>query len=132
MFKAYGSYKLGWDSSIGAFVTAQSGQAWEAWSYLPYAALTTSTSETIKYAEPAGSRRTAGHAQLDLNYTKSVKLDKARRLQFALEIFNVFNSQTGYNPDPREHIGTAPNPTFGVMQSFFDPRRGQVTAKFIF
>ena len=32
----------------------QSGQPWEAWSYEPYIALTTSTSDTSRYAEPAG------------------------------------------------------------------------------
>jgi hypothetical protein len=132
MFKAYGTYMLNWNASLGAYLIVQSGQAWEAWSYLPYAALTSSTSETIKFAEPAGSRRTHGHAQLDLTYSQSIQLDKNRRLQVSLDVFNVFNSQTGYNYDPRMHTGTAANINFGLPQSYYDPRRAQVTAKFLF
>ena len=41
------------------FVVAQSGQPWEEWSYEPYIAfIGTNTSDLIRYAEPAGSRRT--------------------------------------------------------------------------
>ena len=56
MFKLYGYYALPWNATAGAFVVAQSGQPWEAWSYEPYVALTTSTSDVNRYAEPAGSR----------------------------------------------------------------------------
>ncbi len=45
MFKLYGYYNLHWNATAGAFVVAQSGQPWEAWSYEPYVALTTSTSD---------------------------------------------------------------------------------------
>ena len=57
MFKLYGYYMLPWDASVGAYAFAQSGQPWETWGYEPYIAFTTNTSDTIKYAEPAGSRR---------------------------------------------------------------------------
>jgi hypothetical protein len=132
MFKIFGTYLLNWNATVGAYVIAQSGQAWEALNYLPYFALTGSTSETVRFDEPAGSRRTSAHSQMDLNYTQSFRLHKTQRLQLALDVFNVFNSQTGYNPDPREHSGTAPNPQFGVAQSYFDPRRAQVTVRFQF
>ena len=46
MFKMYGAYtldfvagKFHWDATVGAFLVAQSGQPWEAWSYEPYRAL---------------------------------------------------------------------------------------------
>ena len=71
-FKIYGAYTLNWNASVGAFAVAQSGQPWEEHSYLPYAALTTNTSDTDRYAEPAGSRRSDGHAQLDVNYTQEL------------------------------------------------------------
>ena len=47
MLKLYGYYMLNWNATTGAFFVAQSGQPWEAWSYEPYIALTTSTSDTI-------------------------------------------------------------------------------------
>ena len=58
LFKIYGYYSLPWNATAGVYVVAQSGQPWETWSYEPYIALTTSTSDTARYAEPAGSRRT--------------------------------------------------------------------------
>ena len=45
MLKLYGYYNLPWNATAGAFFVAQSGQPWEAWSYEPYIALTTSTSD---------------------------------------------------------------------------------------
>ena len=51
-----GSYSLPWHASLGAYLVAQSGQPWEKWDYTLYSALTTSTSETIKYAEAGGHR----------------------------------------------------------------------------
>ena len=74
MLKVYGYYTLPWNATVGAFCVAQSGQPWETWSYEPYIALTTNTSDTARYAEPAGSRRTDAHWQLDLNYTQNFRL----------------------------------------------------------
>ena len=59
LFKLFGYYQLGWNATVGAYFFAQSGQPWEKWSYEPYIALTTSTSDSNRYAEPAGSRRSA-------------------------------------------------------------------------
>ena len=58
MLKIYGYYLLPWNATVGAYAIAQSGQPWEVHSYEPYIALTTSTSDTNRYAEKAGSRRT--------------------------------------------------------------------------
>ena len=126
-FKLYGSYSLPWQASVGTYIIAQSGQPWEKWDYTLYSAFTTSTVETIKYAEPAGSRRAPSHAQMDLKYLQNFRLDRLRTAQIDVDLFNVFNSQTGYNFDPRSHAAGFGNPT-----SFFDPRRIQVAFRFLF
>jgi hypothetical protein len=125
--KLYGYYQLAWQASMGAYVIAQSGQPWEKWSYEPYIALTTSVVDTARLAEPAGSRRTAAHFQLDLNYTQDVRLAQRFRFQVAADLFNVFNTQTGYNIQQAVH-----QPTYGTPRSYFDPRRMQVAARFLF
>jgi hypothetical protein len=127
MLKLYGYYALPWNASIGAFAFAQSGQPWEIWSYEPYIALTTSTSDTSRYAEPAGSRRSDSHAQLDLNYTQTVRLGGLFRVEIIGDLFNVFDTQTGFNIDPREHSAT-----FQVPRDFYDPRRFQLSARIQF
>jgi len=128
-FKMYGYYDLPWNAGVGAYLIYQSGQPWEAWDYRLYSYLTGSRSDTIRYAEPAGSRRTSAHTQLDLNYTQNFYLgaDGRYNIQLRADIFNVFNSQTAYNIDPRVNGGH-----FGEPRSWFNPRRIQLMAKFIF
>lgn len=125
--KLYGSYMLPWQASMGFYAVGQSGQAWESWSYEPYRTLTTSTSDTNRFAEPAGSRRTSPHAQVDLKYVQSAKLMKRYTAQLDIDLFNVLNTQTGYNPQPSVHLAS-----FGQARSFYDPRRVQVAFRFIF
>ena len=127
MLKLYGYYMLPWNATAGAYVVAQSGQPWEKWSYEPYIALTTSTSDTDRFAEPAGSRRTPFHTQLDLNYTQNFKLAGRYVFQLVADVYNVTNSQTGYNYQPSFH-----SPLFGTPQSWYAPRRLQLTARFQF
>jgi hypothetical protein len=124
MVKIYGAYFLPWNASAGGYLTGQSGQPWEKWDYTVYSALTPSTSETIKYAEPAGSRRAPSHTQLDFNYTQNLKFAARFNGQIALDVYNLFNSQTGYNIEPRVHSAG-----FGEPQSFFDPRRVQIALR---
>jgi hypothetical protein len=97
------------------------------WSYTPYIALTTSTNETARYAEQAGSRRTDTHYQLDLNYTQDFRLREHYRFQVAVDLFNVFDKQTPYNIDPRAHSAQFQQP-----RSWMDPRRVQIAARFQF
>ena len=127
MLKLYGYYILPWNATAGAFVVAQSGEPWEAWSYEPYIALTTSTSDTDRFAEPAGDRRTPFHAQIDLNYTQNFKLVSHYVFQLVADAYNVTNSQTGYN-----YMQSMHSPLFGTPQSWYAPRRLQVTARFMF
>jgi hypothetical protein len=127
MFKLYGYYNLKWNATAGAYVIAQSGQPWEAWSYEPYIALTTSTSDVNRYAEPAGSRRSGAHAQLDLKYIQNFRLGGNLNLQVDADLFNVFDAQTGYNYQSAMHSSD-----FATARLFFDPRRFQLAAKFRF
>jgi hypothetical protein len=85
----------------------------------------TNTSDTSRFAEPAGSKRTNPHAQLDLKYIQNVRVGPHLRFQIDADLFNVFNGQTGYNVNPAAHAG----PAFGVARNFFDPRRFQIAAR---
>lgn len=125
--KLYGYYQLAWNGTFGAFFLAQSGQPWESTSYEPYIALTTSTSDTNRYAEQAGSRRTPAWYQLDLNYTQNVPLHGHFKLQLVGDLYNVFNTQTGYNYTQSMH-----STNFGLPVSYLSPRRIQVSARFQF
>jgi hypothetical protein len=127
MFKIYGYRQVPWNATIGAFFVAQSGQPWETWNYEPYRALTTSTNETIKYAEPAGSRRSDSHYQMDLNYTQNIKVTNRFNFQIVADLFNVFDKQTGYSIEPRFHSAS-----YGEPRVYFQPRRFQVAARILF
>ena len=128
MFKLYGYYMLNWHATVGTFIVAQSGQPWEMWSYEAYLPLVgTNTSDLIRYAEPAGSRRSDAHYQMDLNYTQNIRLGDRFTFQLAADVFNVFDKQTGYSIQPAFH-----NSAFGQPRLYFDPRRFQIAARFQF
>jgi hypothetical protein len=126
-FKIFGAYSLPWNATAGAFAVAQSGQPWETHSYLPYASLTSNTSNTDRYAEPAGSHRSPSHAQLDVNYTQEVPFMKRYRAAATFYVFNVFNSQTGYAISPNFNDALYSKPV-----RYFDPRRLELTFKLTF
>ena len=86
-----------------------------------------STSDTIRNAEPAGSRVTPSHWQLDLNYTQNIRVGGRYNLQIAADVFNLFNKQTGYNYQPSVNSST-----FNTPRSYFAPRRLEVAARFRF
>ena len=127
MLKIYGYHALPWNSTAGVYFVAQSGQPWETWSFEPYSDLTSNTSDTIRYAEPAGSNRSDMHYQLDLNYTQNIPLTGRASLQIVGDLFNVFDNQTGYNIEPRIHSAG-----YGDPRSFYDPRRFQIAARIRF
>jgi len=127
LLKIYGYYSLNWNATAGAYLVAQSGQPWEMWNYEPYASLTTSTIETSRFAEPAGTRTTDPHWQLDLNYTQNFKLANRLNLQIAADLFNVNNRQTGYNFQAASH-----DSAFNTPRDYFDPRRFQLAARLRF
>jgi len=126
--KVYGYYTLPWHASAGALALYQSGHPWEFWSFEPYKSLTTSTSDTNRYAEPAGRRKSPDHYQLDLNYTQDIPLPtSAIALQVIADLYNVFDRQTGYSPRPDVHSAL-----FGQPRLFVPPRRVQVAVRVAF
>jgi hypothetical protein len=127
LLKVYGYRQLPWKASAGAFFVFQSGQPWQAQSYEPYRNLTTSTSDSNRYAEPAGSQRSDAHWQVDLNYIQNIRLKGRLNLQLAADLFNVFNEQTGYDIEPQVH-----NSAFGTPRKYYDPRRFQLAARLQF
>jgi len=149
--KLYGAYTLPWQATTGAFFLYQSGQPYQIESFLPYNTITTSSSDTARYAEPAGRRRTPSYNQLDWNYTQGFALPRGLNLQLVLDWFNVMNHQTGYNFESRvgtigtcdpskstscfytgltgpvAYLAHAPSPN-----TFYAPRRFQIAARLMF
>jgi hypothetical protein len=121
--KVYGYYTVPWDANIGAYFVFQSGKPWEAWDGSIYGY----SSGTTRYSEPAGSRRSPSHWQLDLNYTQDFKFSGDMELQFRADIFNVFDRQTGYNNNP--YVSSE---TFGEYRNYYSPRRVQLSFNFKF
>ena len=121
MIKAFGYLDFDWAGRVGMYAVYQSGQPWESWDSVAYG-LPSYFSSTVRFAEPAGSRRSASHWQLDLSYDHSFELTPSLDTDLRLEVFNVFDRQTGYNMDPY-----ARNATFGQPRSYFDSRRVQIT-----
>ena len=117
--KLSGSYDLPWSATLGAFGTYQSGQPYQLESVLPYRPLTGSTSDTNRYAEPAGRRTSPAHHQIDLKYTQTIPLWRSRgvNLQLIADVFNLYDKQTPYNFETR--IGT-----LGLRQTAGTPATG--------
>jgi hypothetical protein len=120
--KLNGTYMLPWNASLGAFALYQSGQPYQLESVLAYRNLTSSTSDTNRYAEEAGSRRSPSHRQLDLNYVQTIPMIRGLNLQLAAAVFNVFNRQTGYNYETRIGTGaTGGSSTLGFINVTQNP-----------
>jgi hypothetical protein len=118
LLKAMGYYTTDWNADIGFNFVYQSGDVWEAWDGTVYGY----SSSTIRYSEPAGSRRESSHWQLDLNYAQSFNITENLTAKFTAEVYNVFDNQTGYDYDPY-----VSNDTFGQPRYLINPRRIQLT-----
>ncbi len=127
MLKLYGFYQLPWNGTIGAYGIYQSGQPWEAWDWTIYSEYTPDTNDVSHYAEPAGSRRTEAHYQLDLAYTQNIPFGNRFNFRVRGEVFNVTDNQTGYDIQNRRN-----GAGFGEPRSYFKPRRFQITVAFQF
>ncbi len=127
MLKLYGSYLMPWGSRLGAFAFYQDGQPWETWDVEVYREYTGSSSSTIRFAEPAGSRRSSDHYQIDFSMTHDFKIANRYTLQLDLDVFNLFDKQTGYSIDPY-----ASDSTYGQPRKFWEPRRFQFALRFRF
>ena len=127
LLKVYGARELPWNASFGLFGVFQSGQPWEEWSVEPYRHLTSSTSDTNRYAEPAGSRRSDSHFQIDLNYTQRIRLSDRVSLLLVADVYNLLNEQTGYNINPFRSSSE-----FGQPRTYYEPQRLQLAARLLF
>jgi hypothetical protein len=116
--KAYGYYTTGWQGNIGAYFIFQSGQPWEKWDGSIYGY----SNSTNRYAEPAGSRRSASHWQIDLSYSQSFTFLEQYTMALRADLFNLLNRQTGYNHNPYANTST-----FGEARSFYNPQRLQLS-----
>jgi hypothetical protein len=127
--KLYGFYQLPWNASVGGLAFYQSGQPWEKWDYsiYPAALIGTDTDDTSRFAEPAGHRTTSAHYQLDVNYTHDFPFGGRYNVQLRLDLFNVFDKQTGYSIQNKVHVAN-----FGQPRSFFEPRRLQAALRISF
>ena len=125
--KVYGFYQVPWNGTFGAYGVYQSGQPWETWDVEVYRHLTGSSSDTNRYAEPAGSRTTASHYQLDLSYTQDFPIGNRFNIQLVGDVFNVTDNQTGYNIQNKKNSAG-----FGDPRSWFNPRRFQLMVRFLF
>tara|TARA_R110002167_G_scaffold181944_3_gene382301 strand:- start:322 stop:3252 length:2931 start_codon:yes stop_codon:yes gene_type:complete len=123
VLKAFGYYTADWDANIGFNFVFQSGDVWEAWDGSEYGY----SSSTIRYAEPAGSRRESNHWQLDLNYTQSFDISDDLVMKFRADVYNVFDKQTGYSYEP-----IVSSSTFGAARSLINPRRVQLSVNVSF
>jgi hypothetical protein len=102
--KGRATYFFPWHGTAGVFALYQSGQPYQLESVLPYRAFTTSSSDTNRYAEKAGARRSPNYYNADLNYTQNFPLPRGLNVQLALDVFNLTDNQEGYNFETR--IGT--------------------------
>ena len=125
--KVFGYYNFTWDGSAGAWLAYQDGQPWEPWDVEVYREYTGSTSDTSRYAEPAGTNRTDNHFQLDLNYTQNFRFGSRYNVKLRADLFNLFDSQTGYNIQNKVNSAN-----FGGSRDFFNPRRLQLAVGFEF
>lgn len=126
MLKVISTYSVPWNATIGAFGVYQSGEPWQSESYLHYRPLYGGTVSSNRYSEPAGTRRTDSHYQIDLKYTQNVPLF-GTRLQLELDMFNVTDNQTGYNVQPIVHSAG-----YGSSRSFYSPRRYELAVRLEF
>jgi len=126
--KLFGYYNLPWNATTGAFMAYQDGQPWEAWDYRAISAkYSGSTSDTSRFAEPAGTNRTDGHFQVDLNYTQNFNIGSRYVIKLRADLFNLLDSQEGFNIEPRRG-----NARFSEPRNWFDPRRLQLGVGFEF
>src|SRR4029453_3398801 len=130
--KVYGFYNLNWDASVGAFAIYQSGQPWESWDVEVYrpvlnAINSSSTSNTIRFSEAAGSHTSEAHSQVDLNYPQNFRFGGRYNVQLRGDVFNLFDKQTGYAIQPNVHVAAYGQPT-----AYFAPRGFQAAPRLQF
>ncbi|MBN8431993.1 TonB-dependent receptor [Microbulbifer salipaludis] len=122
IFKTYGYYNTDWNANIGAYLIYQSGHAWQIMDGTVYGYSPTLSNDGGAYGEKAGSRRTPAHWQLDLSYTQNFQVFDDYTLKFRADLFNVFDRQTGYDPEQRVRSSS-----FMDYRRNYESRRAQLS-----
>ncbi len=65
---------------------------------------------------------------MDLKYVQNFRLGGRLNLQLDADLFNVFDTQTGYNYQPSVHTGTS----YATPRNYYDPTQFQLAARFRF
>ena len=119
---------LPWDATRRRCSSSRSrAQPWEAWSYEPYRALTTNDQRHGPLRR-AGGRATHARARADRSELHAEHpLRQQVNFQLVGDLFNVTNTQTGYNFQQAAH-----DSAFGTPRNFYDPRRFQLAMRFQF
>ena len=143
VLKAFGSYEVIPNLSLGAYYRFQSGAPWNA------VGRDAVYEGFRRYLNPVGTFHTPNWQNVDLIASYGIPL--ARRMRVAVEgrVLNVLNKQTVLTVDRREFFDpgvetaqpplfiapqgtTQPNPAFGTPTSYADPRRYIASVRFDF
>ena len=89
-------------------------------------------SSASRFAEPAGSRKTDDHYQVDLNYVQDFPIGDRFNIELRGNVFNVTDNQTGYNIQNQVRGASGLLLNLGQPRDFYDPRRFQLAVAFQF
>lgn len=139
VFKAFGSYEVLSNLTLGGYLRVQSGTPWEArgrdW-----------TNRYLVYLEPAGTNTNPWWTNFDLLASYRVPFGRYG-VSVEARVLNLFDTQTRLMTDPRVDLGgrirtsappwieqptNNPNPSFGKGMAFADPRRFIASVKIDF
>jgi hypothetical protein len=129
-FRASGVYQLPWEMSLGAFMRYQQGFPFPLFGQvgtgLNLANFYNGQGRLI-LLEPIGARRYDNIFTLDLNVQKAFELSNYGRITFAVDMFNITNSNTVVQRQRR--VTTA---TFNALQENLSPRAVRLGVKYSF
>jgi outer membrane receptor protein involved in Fe transport len=120
LLKLFASREIWRELSVGGYLRAQSGSAYQA-------VRDDSQGFDLRHLEPAGSRRTETWTNVDLLMQYGLSLGGSRRVVLGGVIANVFDEQAVLFVDQRTHVGTFEQPTHRA-----EPRRFVATARLDF
>jgi carboxypeptidase family protein/TonB-dependent receptor-like protein len=143
VFKAFASFEVMSNLSIGAYYRFQSGAPWNALGRdVPYQGFR-------RYLNAVGTYHTPNWQNVDLIASYGLGLSRGMRVSLEGRVLNVMNKQTVLTVDRRKYFDTAvetatppyfiapqgttqPNPAFGTPTSYADPRRYIASVRFDF
>lgn len=136
-FKLTGSYLLPLDVQLSGNVLVQSGTAWSYNNFVPFRIVTTTLNQgsVNVFANAPGTDRTPTLKTLDLRGAKILRFGQ-RTLEAAVDVYNVFNSNTAFDINPYTGQTTTASgqtvPSFGIPTGILGPRIVRLGAKFTF